>query len=113
MLLGLLSMACDPTHEPAALKVSPKQNRWENRTISEHQFSKATSTELKPIGAGCDEHGAKSCRDGTCMRVIPGAHICTRFCDSQADCPEDWSCLSPMPGRDVRVCVPKRLEVAP
>jgi hypothetical protein len=93
------SLSCAPSE--------PQNRRAE--VFTEHRFLKAApEVPKKQLGEDCSAHGASECQY-LCFHadVDPGkGHVCSKPCESDDDCPEEWACRSVYPSPGSSFCVP-------
>ena len=72
-------------------------------TITVWGFALACSDPAGEVGDHCQQ--TSECADGKCQTGggFPGG-ICTRQCESNAECPSGWSCISKSSGICVMNC---------
>lgn len=63
----------------------------------------------RALGEDCAGPGGVVCRTGICLkseRERGRGFFCSRECDTQKDCPQDWLCRQAMPGPHGSLCIP-------
>jgi hypothetical protein len=96
------SLSCAPSE--------PQNRRAE--VFTEHRFLKAAvEAPKKQLGEDCFTYGASECQSDLCFHV--GAdpakgHVCSKACESDDECPQDWTCRSVYPTPGSSFCVPPR-----
>lgn len=105
---GLLTLAC------AALALScdgggGEKPRPQSTVFTERRPLTAATPSLQ-LGQDCS--GGSGCLSGICYKTGPGygaGYICSKRCDSAADCPRSgWTCSAMLPGPGASFCVPTR-----
>lgn len=106
-LLGTFLTACVDAREEASPASSSKE------VFTEHRFQKLASPS-KGLGESCLTGGTSECRTGLCLHYLPGPSegwVCSASCQSEAQCPVAWSCLSIFPSDGARFCIPPKTWV--
>ncbi|PTL76855.1 hypothetical protein DAT35_47120 [Vitiosangium sp. GDMCC 1.1324] len=76
--------------------------------LTEHRPLRAEMA-TKQMGEDCSENGASACLSGVCLHVKPGreeGYVCSRACQGEQECPQDWRCAQVYPTPQGRLCVP-------
>lgn len=63
----------------------------------------------RPLGEDCTVAGRAECADGVCMHVQPDVnkgYVCSKTCQVDDDCPENWGCRPVVPGESTAYCLP-------
>lgn len=77
--------------------------------LTEHRPQALESPE-SDVGGPCGKGGASQCNAGLlCLHVRPEpsrGYVCTRKCQSHADCPQGWACTLLDLSTEDQVCTP-------
>lgn len=80
------------------------------QVFTDHKFLKADRP-TKHLGEDCTEHGASACMEegAVSFHYKPDpeeGYVCSKPCETTADCPDTWGCLSLYPAPGNSFCAP-------
>jgi hypothetical protein len=84
------------------------EDRPRRQVFSEHRFLQATQP-TKQLGEDCTTYGASECLSGLCLHYKHNpaeGYACSKQCEGDLECPEDWRCTSAHPTPGSEFCVP-------
>jgi hypothetical protein len=61
------------------------------------------------LGEDCSQTGEDGCQSGLCLKHRPGfgaGYVCSKACDTTANCPATWACSTIYPSPKASFCTP-------
>lgn len=91
-----------------ACGVEPVRN--EGMILTAHNPTQAApGTPKRAVGESCETNGSSICSSNLCVHAAAEqgrGYVCSTPCQRHNDCPQDWRCVSILPGPRNSYCFP-------